>query len=92
MNEIYYMLPFYQLHRTKVECAGLCLSMPDCVAFQWIGSSDEQPNNICRTLDKEKLCFTIESDKSVEIYASSNENFSLCNGKKIPFLSVIDHF
>ena len=70
---------FYQYDRTKVECAGFCLSLQTCHAFRWIGSNEQQPNNICQRLDKDSLCLT--SDNSpIEIYVDSNENFPDCAG------------
>ena len=62
-----------------VECAGFCLSLQTCHAFRWIGSNDEQPNNICKILNKESLCLT-SSNNPIEIYADKNEYFPSCAG------------
>ena len=70
---------FYQYGRSNVECAGFCLSLQTCHAFRWIGSNDEQPNNICQRLDKDSVCLT-SGNNPIEIYVDSNENFSDCAG------------
>ena len=72
-------LYFYQYDRTKVECAGFCLSLQTCHAFCWIGSNEKQANNLCLVLEKDSLCLTSDNN-SIEIYIDSNENFPDCPG------------
>ena len=68
---------FIQNKSTKVECAGLCLSLKTCHVFQWIGSNDENNPNECKILEKDGLCPT-DDDSLIEIYVDANEESLSC--------------
>ena len=68
------------------------MSLQICHAFRWIGSNDEQPNNICRILDKDSLCLS-SSNNPVEVYTDVNEPFLDCAGwYKLNNSKMISHF
>ena len=66
----------YHLVRTKVECAGLCLSIETCHAFDF----NRAGYNICRLLKIDGICLTTDYDP-VEIYADANIDIPSCAGK-----------
>ena len=71
--------------RTKVECAGLCLSKESCHAFQWI------PQNICKLLKIDGIC--LETDNNpIEIYADANIDIPSCIGWYSLMLSILCMF
>ena len=72
----------YHLVRTKVECAGLCLSIETCHAFNWIASADFNlaGDNICRLLKIDGICLTTDYDP-IEIYVDASIDILSCAGK-----------
>ena len=78
--------------RTKVECAGLCLSIEDCHAFNWISSADFNlaGDNMCRLLEIDEICLTTDYDP-IEIYADANIVIPSCAGKKFLYLILFSY-
>ena len=64
-------------YRTKVECAGLCLSREFCFGFQWIPPNQENDFFSCQLLKRQTLCKN-ERKPSIEIYIGENENVPAC--------------
>ena len=60
-----------------MECAGLCLSMEKCNAFEF--SISTTGSFSCVLYEKEGICI-IQDNNSVEIYANQNENIPACPG------------
>ena len=73
-----YSLTFYisSKNRTKVECAGLCLSMEDCNSFYW-----DETSTSCQVLTKDKLCLDHQNISPVVVYAKIDDMPDLCPGK-----------
>ena len=69
----------YIYNRTKVECAGLCLSTTDCHGFEWINSGLS-----CRMMLQSGLCLDNQKKKPVSIYVDQDNMPPICPGNK-PF-------
>ena len=67
-------------YRTKVECAGLCLSEENCHVFKFV--KGEKDNYFCTLYDKEGTCI-IDDSKSIETYADQNTIPPYCPGKTL---------
>ena len=68
----------FSMLRTKVECAGLCLSLPNCFAFQWLTLDKVKAQYSCLLLKEGGMCKGKES--SVEIYADGAGRIPFCPG------------
>ena len=64
-------------YRTKVECAGLCLSIEACFGFQW-SRSKENDLYSCKVFKRQELCKWNEEPSTV-IYVGQNENIANCS-------------
>ena len=62
--------------RTKVECAGLCLSLKACYGFQW-SRSKENDLYACKVFKRQELC-KWNKESSIEIYVGENEKIAKC--------------
>ena len=83
--EFWLSLHFFHLYnhgRTKVECAGLCLSIENCHAFYWIAAGEFSlaGANFCRLFKIDGICLTTDYDP-VEIYSDANIDIPSCAGK-----------
>ena len=65
------------MQRTKVECAGLCLSTENCNSFYW-----EESYTRCQMLQKGELCMDQQNIHSVVIYAKINDLPPPCPSKR----------
>ena len=73
--------PIFSITRTKVECAGLCLSMKNCNSFYW-----REAYTSCQILAKGDLCMS-DMD-SVVVYTKIDNLPPSCPSKlllTIPF-------
>ena len=68
----------FKLFRTKVECAGLCLSYGiDCFAFQFTG---EYSKSVCKLISKDEICSHGKGNIHEEVYIGQNEVIPSCKG------------
>ena len=68
------------IFRTKVECAGLCLSVINCHAFEF---KELDSNNGCRCIlyEEDGVCDGNPSDVNlVEVYVDHSKAFHRCQG------------
>ena len=63
--------------RTKVECAGLCLSINDCSAFQFITGPFS-----CYLYKKDGACQLGDADL-IELYVEENMELPPCPGIEV---------
>ena len=80
LNKLIFYL--HNLGRTKVECAGLCLSIENCHAFNWISAANFNlaGDDICRLLKIDGICLTTDYDP-IEIYVDAKIDIPSCAGK-----------
>ena len=71
------MLNFF--YRTKVECAGLCLSVEECHAFEFKESNSKNGFN-CILYKEDGICEDRFSDLSVEVYVDQSKVLGDCQG------------
>ena len=82
-TELYKFISYFNtIDRTKVECAGLCLSIKGCHAFRWIPSSSGTKENICRILENNELCITVNLSP-IDIYVDASIDIPSCEGELI---------
>ena len=78
------------ISRTKVECAGLCLSMMSngCYGFQWVNLQTGRDKYACKLFKQTKeLCS--DSDDQIEVYVAGEDAIPKCGGKTFaPFISM----
>ena len=73
------MLNFF--NRTKVECAGLCLSVEECHAFEFKESNSKDGFN-CTLYKEEGICEDRFSDLGlVEVYVDHSKVLANCQGQ-----------
>ena len=65
------------LNRTKVECAGLCLTFDVCYAFRFVIINEHDFN--CKLYEKQGVCQT-KDEPFQEIYASFQDPPPNCQG------------
>ena len=68
------------ISRTKVECAGLCLSMMSngCYGFQWM-KQKVGDRYVCKLFKKtEDLCSDSGSDDQIEVYIAGDHVIPTC--------------
>ena len=63
-------------YRTRVECAGFCLSKEDCFAFQF-----DDPKRKCTLLQENGIC-TAYKDSETFIYAKNDEQKTIVKCRK----------
>ena len=79
-----------------MECAGYCLSVQTCYAFQWLTLSKTDARNSCVLLKEDGICY--DEDELVEIYVDATGMIPHCPGivlilySNIYFISVIKIF
>ena len=75
---------FYN-YRTKVECAGSCLSFYECFAFEWLETNEGKK---CNLIQEQDVC--IDSNMGLRtIYVGTNDKIKKCIGMKLSLIEKI---
>ena len=79
--------------RTKVECAGLCLSKESCHAFHWTQQTDVTTvrDNVCKLLKIDEICLETNNNP-IEIYADADIDIPSCIGWYSLIISILSMY